>query len=177
MPEQSQTIADAQATVKNIPGPVTGAYKANVQMVIERLNQLRSTEIVSYLQYKQHAYMIVSLVGPGIKGEFLEHAAQELGHADMLGERISQLGGTPLYDLCEISERAAQQKVKAEQGVTVEEMVMEDLEVERIQVERYTNLIREIGDGDIVTRELLIGILKDTEHHAAELRDMLQHRA
>ena len=177
MSNQSPTIADAQATVRNIPGPVTSAYKADVQMVIERLNQLRSTEIVSYLQYKQHAYMIVSLVGPSVKAEFLEHAGQELNHADMLGERIAQLGGTPLYDLCEIADRAAQQKVKADQGVTVEEMVLEDLEIERVQAERYTNLIREIGDGDFVTREMLISILKDTEHHAAELRDMLQHRA
>lgn len=171
-----RSIADVQASPERVPGPITPAYRADVKKVIERLNQLRSTEIVSYLQYKQHAYMVVSLVGPGLKEEFLEHAGQELKHADMLGERIQQLGGVPIYDLCEIANRAAEQKVKAEQGATVEQMVMEDLEVERIQVERYTNLIREIGDSDPVTRRMLEDILAQTEEHAAELRDLLMHR-
>jgi bacterioferritin len=121
--------------------------------------------------------MMVSLVGPGVKGEMLEHADQELGHADKLAERIAQLGGTPLFDLHEIAEKAARQKVRAEQGQTVEQMVLEDLEVERIQCERYTNAVREVAFDDPVTRRILEDILFDTEHHAAELRDMLQHRA
>jgi len=171
------TLADAQVAVGSHPGCLTPAYLADVRKVIERLNQLRSTEIVSYLQYKQHAYMAVSLVGPGVKAEFIEHADEELGHADMLAERIVQLGGTPIYDLHEIADKAAQFKVKVEQGVTIEQMVLEDLQVERIQVERYTNFIRELGNDDPTTRRLLEDILKDTEHHASELHDMLQRRA
>jgi bacterioferritin len=174
---QTPTIADAQATPEEVPGPITAAYKADVKKVIERLNQLRSTEIVSYLQYKQHAYMAVSLLGPGVKGEFLEHADEELHHADMLAERIAQLGGVPLYDLCEIAQKAAAQTVTSDQGVTLEQMVMEDLKVERAQVEAYTLFIREVGNDDPVTRRILEDILIATEHHASELRDMLQHRA
>lgn len=173
----AMTIGDAQGSPKEVPGPITAAYKADPKHVIKRLNEMRSTEIVSYLQYKQHGYMAVSLVGPGVKAEFLEHADQELGHADRLAERISQLGGTPIYDLREIATMADREKVHAEQGETIEEMVMEDLEIERRQVENYTNFIREIGDKDPVTRRLLEDILIDTEHHASELRDMLQHRA
>jgi bacterioferritin len=174
---EAPTIADAQASPKEVPGPITAAYRADVKKVIERLNQLRSTEIVSYLQYKQHAYMAVSLLGPGIKSEFIEHADEELKHADMLAERIAQLGGVPLYDLCEIAQKAASQQVKPEQGVTLEQMVLADLQVERAQVEAYTTFIRQIGNDDPVTRRMLEDILIDTEHHASELRDMLQHRA
>lgn len=171
------TIADAQASPEDVPGPITRAYQADPKKVVEKLNQLRSTEIVSYLQYKQHAYMAVSLLGPGVKGEFLEHAEQELGHADRLADRIQQLGGTPLYDLREIADMAERFRVKAEQGCTLEEMVMEDLHVERAQVERYTLLVRELGNDDPVTRRMLEEILAATETHASELRDMLQHRA
>src|SRR5437773_2644462 len=74
-------------------------------------------------------------------------------------------------------QKAERERVRAEQGTTIEEMVMEDLAVERRQVENYTNFIREVGDRDPVTRRMLQDILKDTEHHASELRDMLQHRA
>ncbi len=40
-------------------GAITGEYKANTQKVIQALNALRSTEIMSYLQYMQHQYMAV----------------------------------------------------------------------------------------------------------------------
>lgn len=173
----TRSIADAQRTPRKIPGPVSSVYGCDVEKVTARLNQLRSTEIVSYLQYKQHAYMAVSLLGPAVKSEFLEHAEQELQHADRLADRISQLGGTPLYDLCEIGEMASRMKVKADQGTTIEEMVYEDLEIETQQVINYTKLIREVGDGDPVTRRLLEDILIDTEHHASELRDLLMKRA
>jgi hypothetical protein len=38
-------------------GAITEAYQADPQQVIQALNRLRATEVTSYLQYKQHAYM------------------------------------------------------------------------------------------------------------------------
>ncbi|MFA7249205.1 MAG: ferritin-like domain-containing protein [Dehalococcoidia bacterium] len=155
-------------------GPITEEYRADVDDVCERLNRLRSTEIVSYLQYKQHGYMAVSLMGPSVAGEFVEHAGEEIEHADMLAERIQQLGGVPLFDPGEIASYAERMMgVSAEQGPTLEDMVREDLELERTQVRAYTSLIREIGDQDIVTRRLLEDILIATENHASEMRDLL----
>ena len=43
-------------------GAIAEAYQADHQEVIAALNQLRATEVTSYLQYKQHAYMAVSLL-------------------------------------------------------------------------------------------------------------------
>ena len=49
--------------------------------------------------------------------------------------------------------------------------------LERHQVEVYTALIREIGDQDLVTRHVLLGILAETEKHASELADYLKRTA
>ena len=68
---KQQSITDAQGCPADLPEAVTKEYRADVQRVIRRLNELRSTEICSYLQYKQHAYMAVSLVGPGVREEFI----------------------------------------------------------------------------------------------------------
>ena len=38
-------------------GPITKEYKANSLQIVKDLNRLHSTEITSYLQYKQHSYM------------------------------------------------------------------------------------------------------------------------
>ena len=77
-------------------GAITEAYQADPQQVIPTLNQLRATEVTSYLQYKQHAYRAVSLFAPGLKGDFEAHATLELHHADLLAQRIQQLGDVPL---------------------------------------------------------------------------------
>jgi bacterioferritin len=155
-------------------GAITREYRADAQQVIQRLNALRSTEIMSYLQYMQHQYMAVSLLSPAMKSEFQAHATQELDHANRLAERIQQLGGVPIYDPKEIAAKAANVGIAPEQGTTLTEMVVEDLMLERQQIEAYTALIREIGDQDFVTRHMLISILAETEKHANELSDYLK---
>jgi bacterioferritin len=155
-------------------GAITKQYLADPRGIVSSLNRLRSTEITSYLQYKQHAYMAVSLLSPGLKAEFEAHALQELAHADTLANRIQQLGGVPIFDPQEIAGKAASIGVHPEQGTTLVEMVGENLLLERRQVEAYTALIREIGDKDLVTRQLLLEILQATEQHASELADFLK---
>lgn len=53
-------------------------------------------------------------------------------------------------------------------------MVIENLMLERQQVTAYTALIRSLGDDDLITRQLLVQILADTEQHASELADYLK---
>ena len=136
-------------------GCLTESYQADAPQVIQALNRLRATEITSFLQYKQHAYMAVSLLSPGLKDDFEAHAAVELQHADMLAERIQQLGGVPIYSPHEIAAKAAEAGVQAEQGMTLTDMVAENLLHERQQIVAYTDLIRTLGDSDIITRQVL----------------------
>jgi len=156
-------------------GAVTEAYQADPQQVIAVLNQLRATEVTSYLQYKQHAYMAVSLFAPGLKADFEAHATLELQHADLLAQRIQQLGGVPLYSPVDIAAQAASVGVRPEQGPTLREMIVENLMLERQQVVAYTTLVRELGERDPTTRRLLVEILADTERHASELADYLKN--
>jgi bacterioferritin len=175
MPERKQNVAEVQQAVRK--GAITTEYRADAEKIIQALNNLRSTEIMSYLQYMQHQYMAVSLLSPGMKAEFEAHATQELDHANRLADRVQQLGGVPIYDPKEISSKAANVGVKPETASTLAEMVAEDLLLERQQVEVYTRLIREIGDQDLVTRQVLLGILAETEKHASELADYLKRSA
>jgi bacterioferritin len=172
MANQKNSVGEVQQAIKQ--GAITREYRADVGHVVRALNSLRSTEIMSYLQYMQHQYMAVSLLSPGMKTEFAAHATQELDHANRLADRVQQLGGVPIYDPKEISSKAANVGVSPEQGTTLAEMVTEDLVLERQQIEVYTKLIREIGDQDLVTRQVLLSILTETEKHASELADFLK---
>ena len=167
----SSTAAEHAAMIKQAiaQGPITEAYQADPQQVVHELNQLRATEITSFLQYKQHAYMAVSMLAPGLKDDFEAHATLELQHADRLAMRI--------FNPAEIATKAAAVGVHPEQGPTLTDMVIENLLLERRQVVEYTALIREIGDRDPTTRRLLVDILADTEQHASELADYLKRQA
>lgn len=172
MQNQKNSPGEVQQAI--MQGAVTREYRADAQRIVQALNGLRSTEIMSYLQYMQHQYMAVSLLSPGLKSEFQAHATQELDHANRLADRVQQLGGVPIYDPKEIALKAANAGVVPEQGTTLAEMVVEDLILERQQIEVYSALIREIGDQDLVTRHVLLGILAETEKHASELADYLK---
>jgi bacterioferritin len=174
MPNQKNSPGEVQQAIRQ--GAITREYKGDVQRIVQALNALRSTEILSYLQYMQHQYMAVSLVGRSqdrVRGA----CNPELDHANRLADRVQQLGGVPIYDPKEIASKAANVGVVPEQGVTLTEMVVEDLMLERHQVEVYTALVREIGDQDLVTRHVLLGILAETEKPASELADYLKRTA
>jgi hypothetical protein len=114
MSTEKKSAGEIQQAIKQ--GAITREYKADAKRVIQALNGLRSTEVMSYLQYMQHQYMAVSLLSPGMKAEFQAHATQELDHANRLAERIQQLGGVPIYDPKEIAQKAANVGVVPEQG-------------------------------------------------------------
>jgi bacterioferritin len=171
-PQTSTADAVQQAITQ---GAITEAYQADPQQVIQELNRLRATEVTSYLQYKQHAYMAVSLFAPGLKDDFEAHATLELQHADLLAQRIQQLGGVPIYSPVDIAAQAASVGVRPEQGPTLREMIIENLMLERQQVAAYTTFVCELGEPDPTTRRLLLEILADTERHASELADYLKN--
>jgi bacterioferritin len=95
----------------------------------------------------------------------------------VLGERIQQLGGIPVFQPGEIAQQAAEEHVQPEQGTTLAEMVAENLMVKRRQVAAYTAFIRELGDTDLTTRHVVVGLLGATEKQATALVDYLKRSA
>jgi bacterioferritin len=174
--KQTQQGLD-QIKISLLSGAVTEAYEGDPVEMVKKLNLLRAEELVTELIYRHQAYIAVSLAMPGIKAEFEEHAGQEAKHADMLAVRIQQLGGSPVFDPHEIAKGADALKIELGEPKTLEDMIAFDLKIERRQIVQYTRLIREVGFNDPSTRRILEDILIDTEHHAAELADLLSKQA
>lgn len=156
---------------------VTEAYEGDPKAMVEKLNLLRAEELVTELIYRHQAYIAVSLAMPGVKAEFEEHAAQEAKHADLLAERIAQLGGSPIFAPDEIAKGAEALRIEFGEPKTLEEMLQFDLKIERKQIVQYTKMIREVAFHDPSTRRVLEEILFDTEHHATDLADLLAKKS
>ena len=68
----------------------------DLEKLIEELNKAFADEWLAYYQYWIGAQIIEGPMSGRIRAELLEHAGEELKHAQMLSARILQLGGTPL---------------------------------------------------------------------------------
>lgn len=151
-------------------GAVTQSYGADRATVLKLLNEALATEIVCVLRYKRHYYMANGAMAEAIKSELLQHANEEQGHADLIAERIVQLGGEPDFNPQVLSGRSHAEYVE---GDSLADMVKEDLVAERVAIESYTEMIRFLGNTDTTTRRMLEGILATEEEHAEELASML----
>ena len=172
---ESAVLSDVQtlrnrARIHLEQGAVTEGYQADRETVLRLLNDALATELVCVLRYKRHYYMAHGLHAQSIAVEFLAHAVEEQGHADLLAERIVQLGGEPNLDPDQLSARSHAQYVEGEDLV---DMIREDLVAERIAIESYGEMIRYLGDEDSTTRRLLEGILAVEEEHAEDLTNLL----
>jgi bacterioferritin len=152
-------------------GPITEAYGADVTRVIQVCNEALATEIVCTLRYKRHYYTATGIHAEAVAGEFLQHAAEEQQHADMLAERIVQLGGEPDFSPDTLTTRA---HAEYDASLDLVEMIKEDLVAERIAIASYTEIVQWLGDGDPTTKRTFEQILAQEEEHADDLRGLLE---
>jgi bacterioferritin len=159
-----------RAREKMYDGAVTDAYQADRQRVIDVLNEVLATEIVCTLRYKSHFYQARGINSEPVAAEFAAHAAEEQSHADMVCERITQLGGDPDLNPAGLAERSHSEY---RGGNTLVELVKEDLVAERVAVETYSEIIRWLGEDDPTSRRMMETILAKEEEHANDLLDLI----
>src|SRR6188474_2862810 len=76
-------------------GAVTPSYGPWRDDIVLLLNGALATELVCVLRYKRHHFTAHGMSSPAIAAEFMVHANEEAAHADLIAERIVQLGGAP----------------------------------------------------------------------------------
>ena len=141
-------------------GAVTGGYKADREQVIKVLNEVLATEIVCTLRYRRHYYMADGVSSESVRTEFLAHANEEQSHADMVAERITQLGGEPDFNPQTLTKRSHAEYVE---GASLHAMIEEDLVAERIAIETYSEIARWLGSDDPTSRRVIEQILETEE--------------
>ena len=152
-------------------GAVTENYRADRDTVVRILNEALATEIVCVLRYKRHYFMASGIHAQAVAAEFLEHANEEQGHADLIAQRITQLGGEPDFNPNGLHTRSHSEYVE---GTTLLEMIREDLVAERVAIESYGEIVRYLGNDDPTTRRLMEEILAKEEEHAEDLRTLIE---
>jgi bacterioferritin len=151
-------------------GAVTAGYAGNTETAIKLLNEALATEIVCVLRYKRHYFMAKGIHAGPVADEFLEHAGEEQEHADLISERIVQLGGAPNLSPDGLLTRSHSEYVE---GRDLVDMIKEDLVAERIAIDSYREMAAYFSPFDATTRRMLEEIQAKEEEHADDLADLL----
>ncbi|HEX2542572.1 MAG TPA: ferritin-like domain-containing protein [Caldimonas sp.] len=151
-------------------GAVTPSYGPWREDIIKLLNGALATEIVCTLRYKRHHFTAKGIASPKIAEEFLVHANEETAHADLIAERIVQLGGEPDFSPTTLTSRS---HADYDDSADLQAMIRANLIAERVAIEAYSQMIALIGDKDSTTRRILESILAQEQEHADELSDWL----
>ena len=151
-------------------GAITEGYSADRKTVIKVLNEALATEIVCVLRYRRHYFMASGIHAESVAAEFLQHSNEEQGHADLIAQRIVQLGGEPNFNPEGLLTRS---HAEYQEGATLIDMIKEDLVAERIAIDSYREIIQYLGNDDPTTRRMMEGILAMEEEHADDLVSLL----
>jgi bacterioferritin len=152
-------------------GAVTAGYGGNTETAIKILNEALATEIVCVLRYKRHYFMAKGIHAGPVAEEFLEHAGEEQQHADLISERIVQLGGAPNLSPDGLLSRSHSEYVE---GKDLVDMIKEDLVAERIAIDSYREIAAFFAPFDGTTRRMIEEIQAKEEEHADDLADLLK---
>jgi bacterioferritin len=152
-------------------GAVTPAYRGDLKTAVQLLNDALATEIVCTLRYRRHHYMASGIHSQSVADEFMEHAVEEQAHADLIAERIRQLGGAPDFNPQGLLSRSHAQYVE---GNSLLDMIKENLIAERIAIESYLEMIRWFGENDPTSRRMLEHVLEQEEEHADDMSTLLE---
>jgi bacterioferritin len=115
--------------------------------------------------------MATGIASDSVKEEFLQHALQEMDHAHRLAARIVQLGGAPDFNPATLAQRSHAEYVE---GVSLRDMIIEDLVAERVAIQSYTQMVQWLHGKDAVTHGIMREILAVEEEHAEDMVSLLK---
>ena len=137
------------------------------ERVLDLLAQARNDEFETVINYQTNAAALAGVAAEEIADSLSADVDEELGHAEEIGERITQLGGQPKgsFDL-EMNQESLQ---PPEDPTDVLSVIDGVIEAEEGAVETYRELI-EVAEaaGDPVTEDFATELLADEEEHLAE---------
>jgi bacterioferritin len=144
----------------------------DVKKLIDMLNAALCEEWLAYYQYWIGARVLEGPMRTEVEPELLVHADEELNHAVMVVDRITQLGGTPALSPEEWT-KWSRCKYETPSDPYVEEILKQNLDGERCAIRRYQEIADFTKGKDYSTYQMAITILNDELEHEQEIEDWL----
>jgi bacterioferritin len=141
----------------------------HAKQVVGLLNRAFADEWLAYDQYWIGAKLVSGPMKNAVNTELMQHAADELRHADMISNRIIQLGGTPAstpktwFDLANCA-------YEEPSDPFVRRILEQDIAGEQCAIGVYNALLKAVTGKDPVTANIVTQILQDEVEHEEDLQ-------
>lgn len=140
----------------------------DVKKLIDLLNAALSEEWLAYYQYWIGARLMEGPMRSEVEPELLLHATQELNHANLVVNRIIQLGGTPVMhpqDWFKLSGCT----YDAPEDPYIEVILEQNLKGERCAIKRYQEIADFTAGKDHSTHQMAVAILNEELEHENDI--------
>ena len=151
----------------------TDIVKLDINELINLLNKAYADEWLAYYQYWVGAQIVTGLMRDTAVKELTEHAEDELKHAEMLAERIIQLGGTPITNFDDFS-KFTNCGFLEPKDPSVKAIIQQGVEGERCAIEVYNHLLEMTRGKDVITHRMVLKILEDEVEHETDFEALLE---
>ncbi|HIQ47021.1 MAG TPA: ferritin [Sulfurovum sp.] len=137
--------------------------------IITKLNKAYADEWLAYYQYFIESKVVKGIMKDAAIAELDQHAADELRHANLVADRILQLGGTPLLNPKDwfTHTNCGYEEPKNFDVVSILE---DSIKGEQCAISVYSELADLTRDKDIVTYDIVSQILADEVEHEEDLQ-------
>ncbi|MBM9616171.1 hypothetical protein JWJ90_18030 [Desulfobulbus rhabdoformis] len=143
----------------------------NTEKIVSLLNKAFADEWLAYYQYWLGAKIAKGPMKEAVIAELLQHATDELRHADLVANRIIQLGGEPV-----ISPKAWYEFTNCGYDAPGDPFVMRLLEQnikgEQCAITVYNDMMMESREKDPITYNMALLILEDEVEHEEDLQSL-----
>lgn len=133
--------------------------------LIEALNSDLQKEMAGMVRYLHHSFIVFGPNRGPLVQMFRAQATESMDHAIQLGEKITALGGHPSVKVDQVFEPGYQ---------SVEDMIAEDLEAEKKQLNLYIDQLRLLGSEDLPMKLMLEQIIVAEQTHVEEMEKYLR---
>jgi bacterioferritin len=143
----------------------------DIKQLLDLLNKAFADEWFAYYQYWLGAKVVKGPMKEAVIAELMQHATDELRHADLVAGRIIQLGGTPVtepktwYELTSCGYDAPNEPFVAK-------ILEQNIKGERCAIGFYKRLLDATTGKDPVTYNMVLQILQDEVAHEEDLQSL-----
>ncbi len=141
----------------------------DVEELLLLLNRAFCDEWLAYYQYWLGAKVIKGPMKDAVAAELLLHATEELAHADLVANRIIQLGGTPITTPAKWME-FTNCGYDGPDNPYVEKLLEQNIKGEQCAISVYKALMQKTRDTDPVTYNMALLILSQEVEHEEDLQ-------
>lgn len=143
----------------------------NLETVLNLLQKAYADEWLAHYQYWIGAKIVKGPMKENVIAELIQHSADELRHAEMVANRIIQLGGTPIthpakwFDMttCGYEEPLNE---------FVSSILDQNISGEQCAIQVYSNIMDITRDIDPITYNIALQILSDEVEHEEDLQSL-----